>query len=116
MTFEELQTIFCNCESFINSHLLTYQYKNLDDLFPLTPDICLDENLFSIVTDIKEVDSKQFFKRLRNRVKLIEILRMRFRRENLGQLIQRRREIAKLTDLNLDELALITDDAQKIVN
>lgn len=64
MTFEEFQTIFCNCESFINSHLLTYQYENLDDLFPLTPDIFLVQNVISIVTDIKELDTLNSFSKV----------------------------------------------------
>ncbi|GFV09028.1 integrase catalytic domain-containing protein [Trichonephila clavipes] len=49
---EELQTVLCNCESFINSRSITYLSENSDDLVPQTPAMFLVENHNLNVPDI----------------------------------------------------------------
>lgn len=78
VTLEELQTVVCNCESIINSRPLIYQSENPKDLVPFTPIMFLEQNYNSNVTDIDEVDTKQF-RKMRYRLKLMEQLRIRFR-------------------------------------
>ncbi|GFU30813.1 integrase catalytic domain-containing protein [Trichonephila clavipes] len=52
-TYEELLTILCECEKFVNSRPLTYLSEDTQDLTPITP----VRFLFEIPTaDIKDLD------------------------------------------------------------
>lgn len=47
LTYDELQTIICDCEAAINSRPLTYLSEDVNDIVPLTPSLFLQ--------DVKEI-------------------------------------------------------------
>ncbi|XP_054708163.1 uncharacterized protein LOC129217942 [Uloborus diversus] len=92
LSYEELETVLCECEAVINSRPLTYAGENSQDLIPLTPSMFLTENRSSDVRDLDEIDSKHLVKRIRYRAKLLGDLKGRFRREYLSQLVQKSKQ------------------------
>ncbi|GFS30115.1 integrase catalytic domain-containing protein [Trichonephila inaurata madagascariensis] len=76
--------------------LLRRTLDDLQDLTPVTPAMFLYDRPSSETTDLDMcvcvLDGKQLHKRLRFRVKMIKELRQRFRKEYLGQLVQRHRQ------------------------
>ncbi|GFX27146.1 putative RNA-directed DNA polymerase from transposon X-element [Trichonephila clavipes] len=52
VTYEELLTVLCDCESIVNSRPLTYVFEDSDDLIPLTPAMFMMSNASLDVTDL----------------------------------------------------------------
>lgn len=63
---EELETISCDCEAIIDSSPLTYQSEYPEDLHPvpLTSRMILVQNVDFSITDVEEVYTNPFLKRL----------------------------------------------------
>ncbi|XP_054720734.1 uncharacterized protein LOC129230361 [Uloborus diversus] len=114
LNHDELNTLICDCELVINSRPLTYVSENPQELIPLTPAMFLIENRSSDVTDIDHVDLQSLRKRIRYRYKLFNDLRQRFRKEYLGQLIQKHDE-KPTREPRVGEIVLIGDDNKKRV-
>ncbi|GBN50274.1 hypothetical protein AVEN_255564-1 [Araneus ventricosus] len=113
LSFEELETVICGCESVINSRPLTYISEESRELVHLTPSMFLIENRCSDVTDFEAIDQGHFQKRIRFRSKLLNDLKQRFRREYLGQLVQRKKDKKYVREPRLGEIVLVGDDTKK---
>ncbi|GBO33339.1 hypothetical protein AVEN_95705-1 [Araneus ventricosus] len=92
LTSNELYTVICDCESIINCRPLTYVSENPEELIPLTPSMFLIENRSSNTGDIEQLNSSSLNKRIKYRSKLLKDLLQRFRKEYLGQLVQKHNE------------------------
>ncbi|GFV11232.1 integrase catalytic domain-containing protein [Trichonephila clavipes] len=111
LSYEELLTILCDCESIINYRPLTYVSENSEDLIPLTPSMFLKETSSCDVNDIDSVDSSHLWKRIRYRAKLFSNLRSHFRREYLSQLIQRHKQNKDKREPRVGEIVLVGNDS-----
>ncbi|GBM77995.1 hypothetical protein AVEN_131389-1 [Araneus ventricosus] len=116
LSFEELGTVLCECESVINSRPLTCVSENLDDLVPLTPSMFLIENRNSSTGHIDLVETQSFKKRIKFRTKLLKDLRLRFRKEYLSLLISKQSRNKNVREPQIGEVVLIGDDGKKLLN
>ncbi|GBM94979.1 hypothetical protein AVEN_9025-1 [Araneus ventricosus] len=73
----------------------------------------LIENRCSDVTDFEAIDQSHFQNRIGFRSKLFNDLRQLFRREYLGQLVQRNRDKNCVREPRLGEIVLVGDDTKK---
>ncbi|GFW48438.1 integrase catalytic domain-containing protein [Trichonephila clavipes] len=115
LTYEELLTVLCDCESIVNSRPLTYVSEDSDDLIPLTPTMFMMSNASLDVTDLDLSDFARFQKRVKFRARFLKDLRGRFRKEYLGLLVQKAHkttralksaEMGESNDVPLDAEAL----------
>ncbi|GFW30636.1 integrase catalytic domain-containing protein [Trichonephila clavipes] len=67
LTYEELLTVLCDCESIVNSRPLTYVSEDPDDLIPLTPAMFMMSNSSLNVTDLNLSDFARFRKMIKFR-------------------------------------------------
>ncbi|GFW04050.1 integrase catalytic domain-containing protein [Trichonephila clavipes] len=105
LTYEELLTVLCDCESIVNSLPLTYVSEDSDDLIPLTPAMFMMSNASLDVTDLDLSDFARFQKRVKFRARLLKDLRGRFRKEYLGLLVQNAHKTTRA--LKVGEIVLI---------
>ncbi|XP_059052926.1 uncharacterized protein LOC131847378 [Achroia grisella] len=113
VTYEELQTILCDCEATLNGRPLTYiEDEKSNSLEPLKPIHFLQPILQSDVTDLDELDRNSLNKRLRFIQKLREDFRQRFKTEYLTTLVQKGKE--KTNDLKIGDVVLIETDEKRI--
>ncbi|CAL1280117.1 unnamed protein product [Larinioides sclopetarius] len=112
LTYEELLTVACDCESIINSRPLTYVSEDSNDLVPITPAMFLMTNTSLDVTDLDLSEFSKFQKRVKFRAKLLKDIKGRFRREYLGLLVQRP-EKTKSQTLKVGEIALVENPNKK---
>jgi hypothetical protein len=104
LSYEELQTVLCDCEGVINSRPLCYVSEDVEDLIPLTPAMFLHETRSWEVPDLDHLESHGFGRRYAYRQKLRDDLRSRFRKEYLGALSYRgvkRNQFVKVGDVVL---------------
>lgn len=92
---EEIYTVICECESYINARPLTYLTEDNEDPSPISPRMFLQEIEEDGVPDLDQIDSNTLDRRLRRRTLLKQELKERFRDEYLGQLIQHREKTPK---------------------
>ncbi|GFS86036.1 DUF5641 domain-containing protein [Nephila pilipes] len=71
-----------------------------------------NENRCSSTTDIDELNSRDFRKRMKYRIKLLSDLRQRFRKEYLSELIQKQND-NPVREPRVGEVVLIGDDNKK---
>ncbi|GFS61792.1 integrase catalytic domain-containing protein [Trichonephila clavipes] len=114
-TYEELLTILCECEKFVNSRPLTYLSEDMQDLTPITPASFLFEIPTAEIKDLDFQDANHFRKRLRFRAKVIKELKKRFRNDYLGQLIQQQEQHPQSSNIQVGDIVLIGDDWKKIL-
>ncbi|GBM48690.1 hypothetical protein AVEN_114580-1 [Araneus ventricosus] len=114
LNYEELYTVLYDSENVMNSHPLTYLSEDPRDLSSLTPAMFLLEKSESRVSDIDEIDDKHYLQRVRYRIKLLEGLRGRFRKEYLGQLIQNRNLSREHLSVEVGDMAFLGDDYKKV--
>ncbi|XP_071652822.1 uncharacterized protein [Temnothorax longispinosus] len=86
LSYEEMLTVLCDCESVINARPLTYLSDNPRDLAPITPSLFLQEICEVGLPDCNFIDREKLKGRFKYRQFLKEELRKRFRSEYLGQL------------------------------
>ena len=67
LTYEELVSVMCDCESVINSRPLTYVSEDATDLAPIIPNMFLLDLKGSGLPDCDAVDSGSLNRRVRNR-------------------------------------------------
>jgi hypothetical protein len=87
LTYEELETVLCDCESIINSRPLTYVSEDVKDLAPITPNMFLLDLKGIGLVDCDVVDAGRLNRRAKYRQHVKECLRQRFKKEYLGQLL-----------------------------
>ncbi|XP_071033067.1 uncharacterized protein [Parasteatoda tepidariorum] len=112
LSYEEMCSVLCDCESVINSRPLTYLSEDLDDLIPLSPSMFLQEISTVGVPDLDQLDTIDLKKRYRYQQTLREQLRKRFRCEYLATLLQPRKK-NNYYDLKVGKIVLIEDDLKK---
>ncbi|XP_044766589.1 uncharacterized protein LOC123322673 [Coccinella septempunctata] len=86
LNYEELLTIICDCEATVNARPLTYVSSDSEDISALTPAMFLREQVETLLPDCDLIERVCLSRSLRNRQKLRDDLRRRFRTEYLGQL------------------------------
>ncbi|GBN68689.1 hypothetical protein AVEN_10876-1 [Araneus ventricosus] len=91
---------------------LTYVSENPEELIPLTPSMFLIENRSSNTGDIEQLNSSSLNKRIKYRIKLLKDLRQRFKKEYLGQLVQKHNE-KHSRNPQVGEIVLAGDDNKK---
>ncbi|XP_055932793.1 uncharacterized protein LOC129962819 [Argiope bruennichi] len=87
--------------------------QDVPDLTSITPAMFLYGNPTSETTDLDVMDGNHLHKRLRFRAKMIQVLRERFRKEYLGQLVQRHRQHPQSCNIQIGDIVLIGDDVKK---
>jgi hypothetical protein len=108
LTYEELETVLCDCDAVINSRPLTYISEGVADLAPLTPNMFLMDLREVGLPDCDAVDSGRLTRRAKYRQAIKERLRDQFRKEYLGQLRMTAARISR--DLLPREVVLIGAD------
>lgn len=88
LTYCEMETMLCDCESIINSRPLTYISDDQNELAPITPAMFLQEIKENGVPELDVIETTNLQKKFQYRTKLRQDLRKRFRSEYLGQLRQ----------------------------
>ncbi|KFM75279.1 hypothetical protein X975_15682, partial [Stegodyphus mimosarum] len=109
--YEELSTILCDVEAQINSRPLTYISDSSCDLVPLTPSMFLQDISDIGIPDLDTIDREKLQLRFKHCQKLRDELRTRFRKEYLGQLVQRAGE--KSRSLKIGDVVLVGQDNVK---
>ncbi|KAF8784841.1 SH2 domain-containing protein 6 [Argiope bruennichi] len=97
----------------VNSRPLTYQSEDLQDLTSITLAMFLCDNPTSKTTELDVLDGNHLRKRLRFRAKMIQVLRERFRKEYLGQLVQRHRQHPQSSKIYIGDIVLILSTLQE---
>jgi hypothetical protein len=89
LTYEEFETVLCDCESIIKPRSLTYVSEDVTDLALITPNMfLLDLKGVGVgLVDCDAVDSGRLNRWARYRQKVKESLQQRFKKEYLGQLV-----------------------------
>ncbi|GFX98300.1 bel12-ag transposon polyprotein [Trichonephila clavipes] len=83
LSYEELQTLVCECESVMNSRPLTYISEE-QELKTLTPSMFLQDIPLNDVPDLDQIQKTNIVLRWRYIQKVRENLKQRFKREYLG--------------------------------
>lgn len=112
LTYSEMETVLCDCESVVNSRPLTYTADNSNELGAITPAMFLMDIREAAVPEIDVIEASSLNKRLRYRLTLKENLRKRFRSEYLGQLRQQM-DVKQFENIEVDDVVLIGNDNSK---
>ncbi|GFU92684.1 integrase catalytic domain-containing protein [Trichonephila clavipes] len=112
LDYEELITVLCDCERVINFRPLTYMSEDVDDIFPLTPEMFLREIPEFGVPNIDNADREKLSKRAKYLQKMRQ-LRSKFRIEYLGQLRQQFIKNYRDKPLSVGEIVLLEDNSKK---
>ncbi|XP_054709178.1 uncharacterized protein LOC129218883 [Uloborus diversus] len=115
LTYEEMITVLCDCESTINSRPLTYMPGDDAELLSLSPNLFLQDIKTSGVPDIDALDHQSLNKRIKYRQNVQRDLRQRFRAGYLGALIQRSKHKSKL-NISVGDIVLVGSDNMKRIN
>lgn len=107
LTYQEMTTVLCDCESVINSRPLTYLYESEAELIALTPNHFLHDLKDSGVPDIDRIEELSLNKRQKYTQSVRKDLRQRFRIEYLGQLVQKSKHNKKYEKINVGDLVLM---------
>lgn len=111
--YEELYTVLCDCEGKLNDRPLTYVSSDNEDLIPLTPSSFIQSLKTNEVTDIDNIDKSSLVCRLKYIQKLREELRLRFRKEYFGLLVQQRK--GNNLKINIGYIVLVESENLKRV-
>ncbi|XP_035226641.1 uncharacterized protein LOC118198969 [Stegodyphus dumicola] len=116
VNYEELLTvIICDVEAVINCRPLTYVSNDSEDLLlPLTPSMFLQDIKVSGTADLDALDRNKLLARQRFCQELREQFRSRFRKEYLGQLVQKHGQTD--CELKVGDIVLIGCENLKRVN
>lgn len=113
VTYEELQTILCDCEATMNGRPLTFiNDDTCAYLEPLTPACFIQPLQGNDVTDFDEIDATNLNRRLKYIHSLREQFRNRFKSEYLTTLVQKGTE--KTDHLQINDVVLIETDEKRI--
>ncbi|XP_055941739.1 uncharacterized protein LOC129971787 [Argiope bruennichi] len=115
LSYDEMITVLCDCESIINSRPLTYISKRDTDFVPLSPSLFLQDIREVGMPDCDAADHKSLNKRIKYRLALQKDLRKRFRSEHLGSLIQRPK-LQNKSIISVGDVVLVGNDNQKRIN
>ncbi len=116
LTYEEMQTILCDCEYTINSRPLTYLSESPDELIALTPMMFLNDVRSGDVPDLDSIDDISLVERYKYRQSLRQQLRERFRQEYLSELVHHTVNKGTMTQLRVGDVVLVETENKKRVN
>lgn len=115
LTYEDLSTLVCDCESIINSRPITFAANDPNEPTPLTPMMFLRDLTECGVPDFDEVNQKTLCRKMLYKRKLREDLQKRFRSEYLGQLhLSQKRHGGR--QISVGEVVLIGNDQDKRID
>lgn len=114
VNYEELLTIICDVEAVINCRPLTYISNDSEDLSPLTPAMFLQDIKEYGTADLDFIDKSKLLVRQRFCQELREQFRIRFRKEYLGQLVQKRGQ--KDCEIRVGDIVLIGSENLKRIH
>ena len=109
LNYEKLSTLLCEIEGVINQRPLTAESDDPEDLQPLTPAMYLTE---ISSTETEFVDAAGFHKANKERKRLLELFKGRFRKEYLGLLIQKAKKL-KETEVKVGDVVIVGQDNVK---
>ncbi|XP_023312397.1 uncharacterized protein LOC108915573 [Anoplophora glabripennis] len=112
--YEDLMTLLCDCEAVVNARPLTYISNDHNDSVTLSPAMFLREQVSCNVVDCDLVEKICLTRSMRNKQKLREYLKNRFRLEYLGQL-KPLRETKSNATIKTGDIVLIGNDSHKRV-
>ncbi|GIX66606.1 DUF5641 domain-containing protein [Caerostris extrusa] len=99
VSYEEMITLLCECESIVNGRLLTYIYDDPNELRAIKPSDFIQDIKGNETMDLDIVDAKHLRKRIRYLQNLRYQLRQRFQKEYLSELIRNPQSFSKTTQL-----------------
>ena len=114
LTYEELLTVLCYCETVINSRPLICISDGIEVRMLLIPDYFLQDIRNGYVPDCDMVDFQALERKVRYRQKVSQNLRKRFRDEYLGQMVQTSKTWYKTESLKKGDVLLIVTTNAKI--
>ncbi|XP_052750703.1 uncharacterized protein LOC128200650 [Galleria mellonella] len=113
VSYDELQTLICDCEAIMNGRPLTYiNNDNGEYLEPLTPALFIQPLPKTDVTDLDIVDNTSLNRRLKYLQNLREQFRQRFKSEYLTVLVQKGKE--KKDILKIGDIVLVENEEKRI--
>lgn len=108
---EELQTLLCDVEATLNQRPLTYASDRKEELMPLCPIHFIKDNPHHNLPEADAVDAGALRKNLKLCQTLREALRVRFRKEYLGQLQHHAGQ--KERTVKVGDVVIVEDDNRK---
>ncbi|XP_055948214.1 uncharacterized protein LOC129981407 [Argiope bruennichi] len=116
VSYEEMLTLLCECESIVNGRPLTYIYDDPNELKAIKPSDFIQDIKGTEVLDLDIVDAKHLRKRIRYLQNLRYQLRQRFQKEYLSELIWNPQLDLKRCDLSVGDIVLVGSDNVKRLN
>lgn len=116
LNYEEMNTILCECEAIINSRPLTYMSEDSGDPVVITPTMFLRDIKEDGVPDLDQIDKTSLAKRLRYQRRLRDELRRNFRIQYLGQLAYKNKKRIVPSNIQVGDIVLVENEAQKRLN
>ena len=113
LSYEEMNTVLCDCEAVINSRPLTYMTEESTETMAITPDMFIRDVKEAGVSDLDQISKTNFAKRIRYRQSLKEELRRRFRIQYLGLLSRRTKCKSSFTQVAVGDVVLVGNDTQR---
>ncbi|GFR33401.1 DUF5641 domain-containing protein [Trichonephila clavata] len=116
VTYVELETLLCECESIVNGRPLTYIYDDPNELRVIKPSDFIQDIKGNETVDLGIVDARHLRKGIRYLQNLRFQLRQRFQREYLAELIRNPQLPLKRHNLSPGDIVLIGSDNTKRLN
>ncbi|UYV82294.1 hypothetical protein LAZ67_21001626 [Cordylochernes scorpioides] len=115
LNFVQLETQICHVEAIINERPLTYMSEDSDDFRPLTPALFLQVNDDNTFPELDHICRRNLVEKYKNLQTLKEELKMRFYKEFLGELVQKK-EDSDTRAITAGEVVYVGNDSQKRIN
>ncbi|UYV74543.1 hypothetical protein LAZ67_12000081 [Cordylochernes scorpioides] len=115
LNFVQLETQICHIEAIVNERPLTYMSEDSDDFRPLTPALFLQVNDDSTFPEFDHICREKLVEKYKNLQTLKGELKMRFYKEYLGELVQKK-EDSDTRAITAGEVVYVGNDSQKRIN
>lgn len=112
LTYQEMETVLCDCESVVNSRPLTYISEGDSEPTSITPSLFIQDIRESGMPELEVIECTDLRKKLQHRAKVKQDFRERFRSEYLG-LLQSRTKNVKNRDIKIGDIVMIGNDNSK---
>ncbi|UYV75405.1 hypothetical protein LAZ67_13000151 [Cordylochernes scorpioides] len=109
------ETQICHIEAIVNERPLTYMSVDSDDFRPLTPALFLQVNDDSTFPEFDHICRNKLVEKYKNLQTLKGELKMRFYKEYLGELVQKK-EDSDTRAITAGEVVYVGNDSQKRIN
>lgn len=115
VTYEEFNTLLCECEGFINSRPLTYVAEN-EELIPLTPAMFLNDIRLNYLPEVERLDQISFKKRVRYICEIRMQMKQRFKAEYLSELVKFHKKNKAWPKVKIGDVVVVGSDNMKRQN